>query len=390
MPSGRPVFAQIMEFIPSYEFTKLVEQYRGNYRARTFTCWDQLLCMSFAQLSYRESLRDIVACLTAQPRKLYHLGIRGTVARSNLARANATRDWRIYADLAAHLIATARPLYQGDDDFLTELNATVYALDSTTVDLCLTQFPWAQFRQQKAAVKLHTLLDLQGPIPTVVHITTGRVHDVNILDRLLPEPGAYYIMDRGYIDYERLYTLHQAAAFFVIRAKKNLQFRRLYSRAVEKATGLRCDQTIALTGVTAQHDYPVYLRRVKVYYAAHQRHLVFLTNNFRVDAHTIATLYRSRWQVELFFKWIKQHLRIQSFYGTSTNAVKTQIWIAVCTYVVIAIIKKTYHVQASLYTMLQILSVTLFEKVSLKQLLTEMDYENDLAHLHNQLKLFDF
>jgi len=390
MPSGRPVFAQIMDFIPYYEFTKLVEHYHGNYRIRTFTCWDQFLCMSFAQLSSRESLRDIVACLTAQPSKLYHLGIRGTVARTNLARANATRDWRIYADLAAHLIARARPLYAGDDDFLTELDGTVYALDSTTVDLCLTLFPWAEFRQQKAAVKLHTLLDLQGPIPTVVQITTGRVHDVNILDQLLPEPGAYYIMDRGYIDYERLYTLQQAAAFFIIRAKKNLQFRRLYSRPVEKATGLRCDQTIALTGVTASDAYPAYLRRVKVYDAEHQRHLVFLTNNFRVEANTIATLYRYRWQVELFFKWIKQHLRIQSFYGTSTNAVKTQIWIAVCTYVVIAIIKKTYHIQASLYTMLQILSVMLFEKVSIKQLLTAVDYENATACLHNQLKLFDF
>jgi len=390
MPSGRPVFAQIMDCIPSYEFTKLVERYHGNYRTRTFTCWDQFLCMSFAQLSARESLRDIVACLTAQPRKLYHLGIRGTVARTNLARANATRDWRIYADLAAHLIATARPLYEGDDEFLAKLDGTVYALDSTTVDLCLPLFPWAQFRQQKAAVKLHTLLDLQGPIPTVVQITPGRVHDVNILDQLLPEPGAYYIMDRGYIDYERLYTLHQAAAFFVIRAKKNLQFRRLYSRPVEKATGLRCDQTVALTGVTAQSDYPAYLRRVKVYDAKHQRHLVFLTNNFRVEAHTIATLYRYRWQVELFFKWIKQHLRIQSFYGTSTNAVKTQIWIAVCAYVVIAIIKKTYHIQASLYTILQILSVTLFEKVSIKQLLTDVNDANERVDLHNQLKLFNF
>jgi len=379
-----------MDFIPRYEFTKLVDKYQGNYRVRTFTCWDQFLCLSFAQLSYRKSLRDITACLTAQPSKLYHMGIRGTVARTNLARANATRDWRIYAELAAHLVATARPLYQGDDAFLADLDATVYALDSTTVDLCLTLFPWAQFRHHKAAVKLHTLLDLQGTIPTVVHITSGRVHDVNILDLLLPEPGAYYIMDRGYVDYERLHTLHQAAAFFVIRAKKNLQFRRLYSRPVEKSTGLRCDQTIALTGNVSKQAYPAYLRRVKVYDADQQRHLVFLTNNFQVSAETIATLYQHRWRVELFFKWIKQHLRIQAFYGTSPNAVKTQIWIAVCTYVVIAIIKKTYTIGTSLYTILQILSVTLFEEVSIKQLLTETEHENKIMGSRNQLKLFDF
>ena len=390
MPSGRPIFAQLMDFIPRYEFTTLVKKYQGNYRVRTFTCWDQFLCMSFAQLSYRRSLRDIEACLTAQPQKLYHLGIRGTVARTNLARANATRDWRIYAELAAHLVATARPLYAKDDAFLAQLDGTVYALDSTTVDLCLTLFPWAQFRRQKAAVKLHTLLDLQGPIPTIVHMTSGRVHDVNILDFLLPEPGAYYIMGRGYIDYTRLHVVDQAKAFFVIRAKKNLQFRRVYSRPVDKTTGLRCDQTVALTGVTSPQDYPPYLRRVKVYDADQHRHLVLLTNNFRVSAETIATLYQHRWRVELFFKWIKQHLRIQSFYGTSANAVKTQIWIAVCTYVLIAIVKKTYAIQASLYTMLQILSVTLFEKVSIKQLLTEADYENESVELHNQLKLFDF
>jgi len=318
------------------------------------------------------------------------MGIRGTVARTNLARANATRDWRIYAELAEHLIAIARPLYQGEDDFLADLDATVYALDSTTVDLCFTLFPWAQFRQHKAAVKLHTLLDLQGAIPTVVHITSGRIHDVNILDLLLPEPGAYYIMDRGYIDYERLYTLHQSAAYFVIRAKKHRPFRRRSSRAVDKSTGLRCDQTVALTGATSQQAYPEYIRRVKVYDADQQRSLVFLTNNFQLAAETIATRYQHRWRVELFFKWIKQHVRIQSLYGTSANAVKTQIWIAVCTYVLIAIVKKTYAIQASLYTMSQILSVTLFEKVSIKQLLTEADYENESVELHNQLKLFDF
>ena len=271
-----------------------------------------------------------------------------------------------------------------------QLDGTVYALDSTTVDLCLTLFPWAQFRRQKAAVKLHTLLDLQGPIPTVVHITSGRVHDVNILDLLLPEPGAYYIMDRGYIDYARLYALEQAKAFFVIRAKKNLQFRRVYSRPVDKTTGLRCDQTVALTGVTSPQDYPTYLRRVKVYDADQHRHLVLLTNNFRVSAETIATLYQHRWRVELFFKWIKQHLRIQAFYGTSVNAVKTQIWIAVCTYVLMAIVRKTYAVQASLYTMLQIFSVSLFEKVELKQLLTDAEDLNNLGEPRNQLKLFDF
>ncbi len=333
MTSQRNVFAQIMDYIPRYEFTKLVHKYKGNYRVRTFTCWDQFLCMSFAQLSYRRSLRDIAACLTAHPDKLYQMGIRGTVARTNLARANANRDWRMYAEFAEVLIAIARPLYHDDDAFLAELDATVYALDSSTVDLCLSLFPWAEFRSRKAAIKLHTLLDLQGAIPTSVHITPGRVHDVNMLDLLVPEAGAYYIMDRGYIDYTRLYMLHQSAVFFVIRAKKNMQYRRLYSRPVDTSQGLRCDQTIALTGVSSKDDYPAYLRRVKLYDADNKRHIVLLTNNFQLTAETIATLYKYRWQVELFFKWIKQHLRIQSFYGTSENAVKTQIWIAVCTYV---------------------------------------------------------
>ncbi len=389
MNSGKTVFSQIMEFIPKYEFDKLVSKYRGNYRVRTFSCWDQLLSMSFAQLSYRESLRDIEACLNAQPQKLYHMGIRGTLAKTNLARANENRDWRIYAELAQVLISKARVLYQDDPDFVLSLDNTIYALDSTTIDLCLSLFPWAKFRKYKAAVKLHTLLDLRGSIPSFIEITTGLIHDVNILDILIPEPGSYYIMDRGYLDFERLYRLHQDKAFFVIRAKKNFQFRRLYSRAVDKTTGLRCDQTVKLTGYKSSQYYPEKLRRVKYYDAENNRYLVFLTNDFDILALIVADLYRNRWKIELFFKWIKQHLKIKTFFGTSPNAVKTQIWIAISVYVMVAIIKKTLKSEISLYTILQIFSVSLFEKVPIYLLLMESKSRNLNRCLSNQLKLFE-
>ena len=390
MNSGKTIFSQIMEFIPKYELDKLVSKYRGNYRVRTFSCWDQFLSMSFAQLSYRESLRDIEACLNAQPHKLYHMGIRGTIAKTNLARANESRDWRIYAEFAQVLISKARILYQDDPDFVMELDNTIYALDSTTIDLCLSLFPWAKFRQHKAAVKLHTLLDLRGSIPTFIEITTGLIHDVNILDILIPEPGSYYIMDRGYLDFERLYHLHQDKAFFVIRAKKNFRFRRLYSRTVDKRTGLRCDQTVKLTGYYPRQYYPEKLRRVKYYDSATDRYLVFLTNNFTIQALMVADLYRNRWKIELFFKWIKQHLKIKSFFGTSLNAVKTQIWIAISVYVLVAIIKKTLKIELSLYTILQIFSVSLFEKVPINQLLTKSKFQNLEGDLSNQMKLFKF
>lgn len=389
MNSGKTVFSQIMEFIPKYEFDKLVSKYRGNYRVRTFSCWDQLLSMSFAQLSYRESLRDIEACLNAQPQKLYHMGIRGTLAKTNLARANENRDWRIYAELAQVLISKARVLYQDDPDFVISLDNTIYALDSTTIDLCLSLFPWAKFRKHKAAIKLHTLLDLRGSIPSFIEITTGLIHDVNILDILIPEPGSYYIMDRGYLDFERLYRLHQDKAFFVIRAKKNFQFRRLYSRAVDKTTGLRCDQTVKLTGYKSSQYYPEKLRRVKYYDAENNRYLVFLTNDFDILALIVADLYRNRWKIELFFKWIKQHLKIKTFFGTSPNAVKTQIWIAISVYLMVAIIKKTLKSEISLYTILQIFSVSLFEKVPIYLLLMESKSQNLNRCPSNQLKLFE-
>jgi len=389
MNSGKTVFSQIMEFIPKYEFDKLVSKYRGNYRVRTFSCWDQLLSMSFAQLSYRESLRDIEACLNAQPQKLYHMGIRGTLAKTNLARANENRDWRIYAELAQVLISKARVLYQDDPDFVISLDNTIYALDSTTIDLCLSLFPWAKFRKHKAAIKLHTLLDLRGSIPSFIEITTGLIHDVNILDILIPEPGSYYIMNRGYLDFERLYRLHQDKAFFVIRAKKNFQFRRLYSRAVDKTTGLRCDQTVKLTGYKSSQYYPEKLRRVKYYDAENNRYLVFLTNDFDILALIVADLYRNRWKIELFFKWIKQHLKIKTFFGTSPNAVKTQIWIAISVYLMVAIIKKTLKSEISLYTILQIFSVSLFEKVPIYLLLMESKSQNLNRCPSNQLNLWE-
>ena len=372
MNAGRTIFSQLMSFLPAYEFRQCVERYNGNYKIKSFSCWDQFLCMAFAQLTYRESLRDIQACLRAAKQKMYHMGIRGKISRNTLAHANQVRDWRIYADFAQVLIKKARELYI-NDAFGTELDQTAYALDSTTIDLCLSLFPWAEFRKRKGAVKLHTLLDLRGSIPTMVFITHGRVHEVNILDEIPIEAGAIYIMDRGYLDFARLYRVHQSAAFFVTRAKSNFRFQRLYSQAIDKSTGLQCDQTISLVGFYAMKDYPERLRRIRFFDAQQGKRLVFLTNNFNLPALTIAELYQRRWQIELFFKWIKQHLRIKAFYGTSENAVKTQIWIAISIYVLVAIIKKQLRLERSLYSILQILSITLFEKMPLLQALTHME-----------------
>lgn len=353
MHVGQLVFSPVTDHLPLHTFRRCVARYHGNRYKKTFSCLDQDLCMAFAQLTFRESLRDIEACLRAQKDKLYHMGIRGGVSRSTLADANERRDWRIYADLAQALIGIARPLY-ADEDLGIELDNTVYALDASTIDLCLSVFPWALFRSTKSAVKLHTLLDLRGNIPTFIHISDGKLHDVKVLDILLPEPGAFYIMDRGYVDFERLFLLHMAGSFFVIRAKSNTKCRRRYSHPVDKSGGVRCDQTIVLTGVTSVHDYPQPLRRVKYLDAQTGKVFNFLTNNFAISAHTVADLYRYRWQVELFFKWIKQHLRIKSFFGNSENAVKSQIWIAISVYVLVAIIKKRLDIDADLYTMLQI------------------------------------
>ena len=388
MYTGSLVFSQVMEHLPLHTFRRCVQRYRGNHKIQSFSCLDQFRCMAFAQLTYRESLRDIEACLRAQQNKLYHMGIRGGISRNTLSNANKVRDWRIYADFAQSLIQIARKLYV-DEDIGAELDNTVYALDATTIDLCLSVFPWAHFRSTKAAVKLHTLLDLRGSIPTFIHISDGKMHDVNVLDLLLPEAGAFYVMDRGYVDFSRLFALHQGSAFFVIRAKSNLQCRRLYSRPVDKSLGLRCDQTVRLTGFYAARDYPEKLRRVKYHDLKTDKTFVFLTNNFALPAMTIADLYRCRWQVELFFKWIKQHLRIKSFYGTTDNAVKTQIWIAVSVYVQVAIIKKRLNLDASLYTILQILSVTIFENIPLDQLLMDNGFTQDNPDSPNQLILFD-
>jgi hypothetical protein len=390
MYSGQLVFSQLMDFLPMHQFRRCVDRYNGNYHMKQFSCLDQFLCMAFAQLSYRESLRDIESCLRAMHTKLYHMGIRSRVSKSTLADANEKRDWRIYADFAQVLIHIARELY-ADDDFGVELDETVYALDASTIDLCLSLFPWARFRRAKAAIKLHTLLDLRGSIPSFISITEGTVHDVNVLDELIPEPGAFYIMDRGYLDFERLYLLHQCMAFFVIRSKSNTRFRRLYSHPINKATGLKCDQTVVLTGVYTKKHYPDKLRRVKFFDEQNNRRFSFLSNNFLIPALVVAELYRCRWQVELFFKWIKQHLRIKAFYGTSENAVKTQIWIAVSVYVLVAIVKKHLRLDdVSLYTILQILSVSLFEKESLLQILTDSRYKNITQSYSNQLKLFDY
>ena len=388
MYQGQTVFSQLMDFLPRHSFRQCVTRYQGNYRMRSFSCYDQFLCMAFAQLTFRESLRDIECCLGALEEKLYHAGFRGHVSRSTLADANENRDWRIYADFAQLLIHQARTLYL-KEDFGVQLNETVYALDSSTIDLCLSLFPWARFRKTKAGIKLHTLLDLRGSIPSFIAITEAKLHDVNILDTLVPEPGAIYVMDRGYLDFERLYALHQAPAFFVTRSKSNTDLRRLYSNPVDKDSGVRCDQIVALGGFYTRQSYPERLRRIKFYDAKRDKRLTFLTNQFTLPAATIADLYRCRWQVETFFKWIKQHLRIKAFYGTSENAVKTQIWIAVAVYVLVAIVKKRMQIGLSLYKILQISSLTLFEKMPLYQAFAQNDYKNKIATIDNQLKLFD-
>ena len=386
-PRANRIFSDY-RFSTAKKFRQCVNRYNGNYRVRSFKCYDQLLCMAFAQLTYRESLRDIECCLRAMHEKLYHMGIRGKVSRSTLADANEVRDWRIYSDFAQILIHEARHLY-AEDDFGLELNDTVYALDSSTIDLCLSLFPWARFRKTKAAVKLHTLLDLRGDIPTFIWITDGKVHDVNVLDYLVPEPGAIYVMDRAYLDFQRLYQMHQDLAIFVTRSKTNTGLRRLYSHKVDKATGVRYDQTVVPTGFYTKKDYPDKLRRIKYFDAEKGRAFIFLTNQFTLPALTIAELYRCRWRVEIFFKWIKQHLRIKKFFGTSENAVKTQIWIAISTYVLVAIMKKRMKIDLSLYTILQILSISLFEKKPIYQVLTESSYKNKMTSGPIQLKLFE-
>ena len=388
MNTGSTVFSHLMSLLPIPDFQKCVQRYRGDYKVQDFSCFDQFLCMAFAQLTYRESLRDIESCLRAVKSKLYHMGIRGNIARSTLADANENRDWRIYADFAQVLIHTARGLYL-HDDFGIELDQTVYALDSTTINLCLALFPWARFRHRKGAIKLHTLLDVRGNIPSFIKITDGKVHDVNILDDLVAEPGSFYVMDRGYLDFTRFYNLAQGLAFFVTRAKSNLQFHRLYSCPVDRSTGLRSDQTILLSGPLTSQQYPEKLRRVRYFDIQKKKKLTFLTNNFVLPALTIAQLYKSRWQVELFFKWIKQHLRIKAFYGTSQNAVKTPIWIAISVYVLAAILKKRLNLKISLYTILQILSVTAFEKAPILEVLMDFNSETQMLDFTNQLKLFD-
>jgi len=385
---GKTLFAQVMEFLPWTTFHRIVSRYGGDYRVRVLSCAQQYRAMAFAQMTYRESLRDIVVCLSAQTAKLYHMGFREPIKRSSLAEANELRDWRIYADLAWILIRQARKLY-ASDSLGIELANTVYALDSTTIDLCLSLFPWALFRPTKAAVKVHTLLDLRGAIPSFIHISEGKLHDVNVLDLVIPEPGAFYVMDRGYLDFKRLYALHQAGSFFIIRAKSNLEAKRLYSALTDRSTGVICDQTIALNGYYSQRRYPSHLRRIRFKDAETGKTLVFLTNQTTLPALTICALYKSRWQIELFFKWIKQHLRIKHFYGTSENAVKSQIWIAVSVYVLVAIIKKRLNLDSSLYTLLQILSVTVFEKMPMQQAFQGSLYKNKETVISNQLTLFD-
>jgi len=387
--SGRTVFSQILDHLPWYEFQKCVARYRGDYQQKSFSCWDQYLAMAFAQLTYRESLRDIEACLRSMSGKLYHAGFRGRVARTTLADANESRDWRIYADFAQILIGIARPLH-AHDPIGVDLDQSLYALDSTTIDLCLSVFPWARFRKHKAAVKMHTLLDLHGNIPTFIRITNGKVHDVNILDEILPEAGAFYVMDRAYIDFERLYWFTLCSAFFVTRTKENVLLQRRYSHPVGKSTGVLSDQTVILTAINSAKAYPEALRRISYRDPITEKRLRFLTNNFVLPALTIADIYRCRWQVELFFKWIKQHLRIKAFFGTSENAVKTQIWIAVSVYVLVAIVRKKLGLEASLYQILQVLSVTLFEKTPILRALQACDSESNSVEVGNQLNLFDF
>jgi Domain of unknown function (DUF4372)/Transposase DDE domain len=388
MPIGKLVFAQLMDFLPLHTFRRCVARYPSSYPTKTFSHLDQYLCMAFAQLTFRESLRDIEVCLRAQDSKLYHLGIRGHVARSNLADANEKRDWRIYRDFANALIVEARRLYTGDA-FGVDLENTVYALDTTTIDLSLKVFSWAHFRTAKAAVKMHTQIDLRGNIPSFIHVSDGKMHEVNVLDLMTPEPGSFTIMDRGFLDFARLYRLTQAGAFFVIRPKSNTVFRRIYSRSVDKTVGLRCDQTVRLAGVNSSDDYPQYLRYVGFHDQENDKRLSFFTNNFELPALTIAQLYKCRWQVELFFKWIKQHLRIKAFFGINENAVKTQIWIAISVYVLVAVVKKRCRVEASLYTILQILSLALFEKTPLPQLLNDMALQNLNGENPIQLNLFE-
>lgn len=388
MNAGRILFSQVMDFLPLRQFQQCVARYRGDHKVQSFSCLDQFLCMAFAQLTYRESLRDIEYCLRAAGSKLYHMGIRGRVRRSTLADANEHRNWRIYADFAQVLIGIARDLY-ANEDFGVELDSAAYALDSTTIDLCLSLFPWALYQRTKGAIKLHTLLNLRGRIPEFIHISDGKLHDVNVLDLLVVEAGAFYVMDRGYLDFARLHALHQSLAFFVTRAKRRFQFRRRYSHAVDRTTGLRCDQTIILTGIDTATTYPDPMRRIVYYDTETDKVLVFLTNNFVLPALTIALLYKARWDVELFFKWIKQHLRIKAFYGTSENAVKAQIWIAVGVYVLVAIMKKRLHLEHSLYTILQVLSVTIFERTPILQAFCEWDYIGTETTLCNQLPLFE-
>ena len=388
MYTGKLVFAQLMEHLPLYSFRRIVARYAGEHKVKSFSCLDHFLCMAFAQLTFRESLRDIETCLRAQQSKLYHLGIRSTVARNTLANANAVRDWRIYADFAQSLIGIARPLY-AEETFGVDLKNTVYALDTTTIDLCLSVFPWAPFRSAKAAVKMHTLLDLRGNIPSFIHISDGKLHEVNVLDQLLPEAGAFYILDRGFTDFARLFRFHEAGSFFVIRAKSNLKAQRRYSRPVDRSTGLICDQTVVFKGFYAHKDFEAPLRRIRFKDPETAKTLIFLTNNFVLPALTITELYRCRWQVELFFKWIKQHLRIKAFFGTSENAVKTQIWIAVSVYVLVAIVKKRLKLSASLYEILQILSLTLFERIPLDQLLAKIATAEIQSTEENQLFLFE-
>ena len=389
MHQGKFVFNQVVSIISKYEFNKSVDKYKGNYRTKDFKCWQQFLCMMFGQLTYRESIRDIINCLNAHRNKIYHLGINHVVSNSTLTRANQNRDWRIWSDFALHLIEVVRPLYSNNNDFTVELDNTVYALDASTIDLCLSVFKWAKFRKKKGAVKLHTLMDLRGNIPVFMAITTGKVHDVNILNHIIFEAGAFYIMDKGYYDFERLYLIDQAKAFFVIRAKRNIKFKRLYSHSIDKDTGLKCNQTIKLTGVKTRLLYPDKLRRIKFFDKNKSKTYVFLTNNFELDPLVITLLYKSRWQIELFFKWIKQHLKIKKFWGESENAVKTQIWIAVCTYLIVAILKRQLQSKKSLYEILQILSVSAFDKTPINQLLLDDNLQLTENHIHKQLILFE-
>jgi len=388
MNIGKPIFSQIMDFLPMYEFRKCVNRYHGSYKMRKFSCLDQFFCMAFAQLTFRESLRDIKACLRAMKPKLYHLGIRGKISRSTLADANEKRDWHIYADFAQILIHTARDLYV-NEPFGVDLEQTVYALDATTIKLCLSLFPWSHFRLKQGAIKLHTLLDLRGNIPSFIRVTPAKISDVAILDHLIPEPGSFYVLDRGYLDFARMFALHQALAFFVVRSRAKTKYHRIYSQPIDKTTGLRSDQIVHIGTQEAAKRYPEKIRKIRFYDSVNKNYLTFLTNNFNLPAITIAQLYKCRWQIELFFKWIKQHLRIKAFYGTSENAVKTQIWIAISMYVLIAIIKKRLKIEMSLYTMLQILSITIFEKTPILQALTHFDYKKEIGDSHNQLTLFD-